>query len=77
MVLSSKSGAAMVMAAVMGGAITVVGATIMAGAEATATTMVGGTIIIGNLFSRSEEAASRRRGVHARRINVSKVDTRV
>jgi hypothetical protein len=58
MVLSSKSGAAMVMAGVMGGAITVVGATIMAGAEATATTMVGGTIIIGNLFSRSEEAAS-------------------
>ena len=39
----------MVMAAVMGGAITVVGATIMAGAEAVATTMVGGTIIIGNL----------------------------
>ena len=39
----------MVMAGVMGGAITVVGATIMAGAEATATTMVGGTIIIGNL----------------------------
>ena len=44
------------MAAVMGGAITVVGATIMAGAEATATTMVSGTIIIGNC--RSEEAAS-------------------
>jgi hypothetical protein len=48
----------MVMAAVMGGAITAVGATIMAGAEAVATTMVGGTIIIGSLICRSEETAA-------------------